>query len=58
MAKFYGVVGYGTMAETAPGVWTEQITERTYYGDLIRNTRKLQSADQLNDNIITTTTAT
>ena len=51
MAKFYGVIGYAETLETSPGVWTEQITERNYYGDLIRNTRKLQSADKLNDDI-------
>ena len=37
--------------ECAPGVWTEQITERTYYGDLIRNTRRLQSSGNIIDNI-------
>lgn len=51
MAKFYGAIGYAVTEETAPGVWEERITERMYYGELIRNTRKLQSADQLNDNI-------
>ena len=51
MAKFYGVVGYATTEETAPGVWTETIVERSYYGDLIRNTRKLQTASQVNDDI-------
>lgn len=51
MAKFYGVIGYAVTRETKPGVWKEQITERTYFGDLTRNTRKLQSTDQLNDNI-------
>jgi hypothetical protein len=51
MAKFYGVIGYGTTVETAPGVWEEKITEKSYFGDLIRNTRRIQSADQLNDNI-------
>lgn len=51
MAKFYGPIGYAVTEETAPGVWDEKITERMYYGELIRNTRKLQSADQLNDNI-------
>ena len=35
MAKFYGVIGYAETLETSPGVWTEQITERNYYGDLI-----------------------
>lgn len=51
MAKFYGAIGYAETVETAPGVWKEQITERKYYGELIRNTRRLQTADQLNDNI-------
>ena len=51
MAKFYGPIGYAVTEETAPGVWDEKITERMYYGELVRNTRKLQSADQLNDNI-------
>ena len=51
MAKFYGAIGYAVTKETTPGVWGEQITERMYFGELIRNTRKLQSADQLNDDI-------
>lgn len=51
MAKFYGAVGYAVTEETAPGVWEEHITERMYYGELNRNTRRLQTADQLNDSI-------
>lgn len=51
MAKFYGMIGYAETVETKPGVWKEQITEKPYSGDLIRNTRKLQTADQLNDNV-------
>ena len=51
MAKFYGNIGYAQMVETKPGVYDEKITEKQYYGDLIKNTRKLQSTDQLNDNI-------
>lgn len=51
MAKFYGAIGYAEMVETAPGVIREQITERNYYGELIRNSRGLQSGDQLNDDI-------
>ena len=49
--KWYGVIGYGETVETKPGVWTEEITERTYYGEVSRNTRMLQSANQVNDNI-------
>lgn len=51
MAKFYGVVGFAKTVETRPGVWEEQITERSYYGELVRNSRRLQTADQLNDDI-------
>lgn len=51
MAKFYGVIGYGEDVETSPGVYNQEITERYYSGELIRNTRRLQSGEQLNDNI-------
>lgn len=51
MAKFYGAIGYAKTVETMPGVWTEQITERDYYGDVIRNSRRLQSSDKVNDDI-------
>ena len=51
MAKFYGKIGYANTVETKPGVYEEQIVERSYYGDLIRNSRRVQSADQVNDDI-------
>lgn len=51
MAKFYGVVGYAETKETTPGVWTEAITERKYRGDITRNTRRLEGANQVNDNV-------
>lgn len=52
MAKFYGVIGFAETVETDPGVWEERIVERSYYGDLIRNIRKLQSSTSVNDNIV------
>ena len=51
MAKFYGNIGYAQMVEKKPGVWKEEIITHPYYGELVRNTRRLQSSDQLNDNI-------
>jgi hypothetical protein len=52
MAKFFGKVGYGpTTVETAPGVWNEVIVERDYVGDILRNTRKLQSGESVNDDL-------
>ena len=51
MSKWVGKIGYAETVETAPGVWEEQITVREYYGDLTRNTRRLQTADKVNDDI-------
>lgn len=52
MAKYCGKIGYATTVETTPGVWSEQIVERKYYGDLTRNSRRLQSPDKVNDDIV------
>ena len=51
MAKWFGVIGYEETVETSPGVWKEQITERSYYGDVTRNNRRLQSTDKVNDDL-------
>jgi hypothetical protein len=52
MAKFYGVIGFAETKETAPGVYTDEITEKSYFGDVIRNTKRWQSGDNINDNLI------
>lgn len=51
--KWYGKIGYELLTEGEPGVWSDNNpVERAYYGDVIRNTRKLQSTgDSSNDNI-------
>lgn len=51
MAKWFGTIGYADLVETSPGVWEEQITKRSYYGEVVRNTRRLQSTEHLNDDI-------
>ena len=58
MAKFYGKVGYASTVEstTKPGVWEEVFTERYYYGDVIRNTRRLEAGSSINDNIVVNNT--
>lgn len=52
MAKWYGKIGFsaGTVEKT-PGVWKDEIVERSYYGDLVRNSRRLQSSDKVNDDL-------
>ena len=51
MAKFYGVIGFAETVETDPGVWEERIEEHSYYGELTRNIRSLQTSDSVNDNV-------
>lgn len=51
MAKFYGRIGYGESVETAEGVWEDVITERNAYGDVLRNSRRLDNGDKLNNDI-------
>lgn len=52
MAKFYGEVGYAETIETSVGVWSEVMTERAYYGDVIRNVRRLENGMNINDNVV------
>lgn len=49
--KFYGVVAYAITEEVIPGKWKERIVEKQYRGDIIRVSRRLQSADKVNDDI-------
>lgn len=52
MAKWCGKIGYAVTAETEPGIWEEILTEREYFGELVRNTKRvLQSSDTVNDNV-------
>lgn len=39
--RFYGAVGYADSSETVPGVWKDTITELLYFGDVVRNSRRL-----------------
>lgn len=48
MARFFGRIGYGGTVENAPGIWVDVITERLYYGDVIRNARNLREGENLN----------
>jgi hypothetical protein len=53
MAKFHGIVGYVKVeeSETAPGVYSEVVTERPCSGDILRNTRRWENGDRVNDNL-------
>lgn len=50
--KWCGQIGFVETKEleNEPGIWKEVITERKYYGDILRNTRHANSSEYLNDN--------
>lgn len=51
MAKFYGDIGFGTPVETKSGVYTTQIEERKYCGEILSSYRNTESSGSLSDNI-------
>lgn len=52
MARFYGKVGFmiGSI-ETKPGVYTDVISERNYYGDVMKRHIGWEKGESINDNI-------
>lgn len=55
MARFYGKVGYGKTEDKGNGVHELVITERNYSGDVVRNTRRLETGEKVNDDLTTST---
>lgn len=50
--RFCGKVGYGETTEIRPGIYDDTITERIYYGDVIRNSRRMNEVgDRINNDI-------
>jgi hypothetical protein len=48
MARFHGKVGFGESVETSPGVHDDEIVERDYFGDVIRNSSTITEEENLN----------
>lgn len=49
--KFFGKIGYGISGETVNGTWVDQITERSYFGDVERASRRIVTTQELNSDI-------
>lgn len=45
--RFSGTVGYVSQTEDRPGVFVEHFTERTYFGDVFRASRRLDEPSQV-----------
>lgn len=54
MNKFYGAVGFSCEPiETAPGIWSSDVIERNYYGDVLKYNRRWEAnQDSSNDNLV------
>lgn len=51
MPKCSGFIGYALTGETQPGVWSETITEKKYYGDIVRDNRRIVDQGEINGSI-------
>lgn len=49
--RFYDKVGYGIPGELVGGVWTDSITERDHYGEVLKAMSSLEPSDKVNDNV-------
>lgn len=54
MARYHGVIGFGETTELTPGEWVDQVIERPYFGDVVRNARRLGGGDKVNSNVLVT----
>ena len=56
MARFHGAVGFLRTEEqdpeNHPGVWIEVLAERTYYGDVLQNSRRWDQNGTLNESLV------
>ena len=51
MSKYFGKIDYGVTEETRPGVFEPRITEREYYGDIVRNVRRYENGGKVVDDL-------
>lgn len=53
MAKFYGSIGFSITKELRPGAYVEEIVQKKYVGDIIRNTRRMSDSQYTTNGNIT-----
>jgi hypothetical protein len=52
MARFVCFIGISSTTEVTPGVHKEIFTEKRYKCDILRDTRRWENAQKVNDNLI------
>lgn len=53
MAKFYGEIGFGETVENPPGsgVYEDNVVERSYFGDIVRDSLRFREGDKINNDL-------
>lgn len=51
MSKWAGKIGFGLTEETEPGIFIDHIIEKSYRGEIIKNSHRNQSSGEINDNL-------
>ena len=49
--RWYGKIGYGQDVEKPDGIWVKEITEKSYYGDVMRNNRRWGDTNSINGDL-------
>lgn len=50
--KFYGAIGYSSNSyDQDTGMSGEVVTEKSYYGDVLQNSRRYEGSDVINQNL-------
>ena len=50
MPKCSGVIGYSLVVETQPGIWSETIIDKPYYGEVVVDNRKYTN-NEINEDL-------
>ena len=50
--RWAGKIGFAETVETSPDVWSTIITEKSYTGEVVRNNRRWESGESVNDNFV------
>ena len=51
MAKIYGNIGFVKTMETSPDIWYTVETVKRYRGDLVRNQRRWEDSESINEDL-------
>lgn len=49
--KYCGNIGFAMTVERDPGIWVDTIVEKRCFGDVIKNSRRWETGDKVNDDL-------